>query len=151
MASSYYAPCPQLDRCNELIETYFETQQDEECFAGHLALAEEGYPLAECQVGYFYLEGLGVEKDAECALFWTRRRARRLGRTVQPRLFLRRGSHCAARLRAGVLLVPQSGAAGARACAARGRLFDQLPDALTYPLAAPVFCRAALPLFGEEA
>lgn len=75
MASSYYVPCPQLDRCNELIETYFKTQQYEKCFAGHLALAEEGYPLAECQVGYFYLEGLGVEKDTERALFWTRRAA----------------------------------------------------------------------------
>lgn len=75
MASSYYAPGPQLDRCNELIAKYFQTQQYEACFAGHLALAEEGYPLAECQVGYFYLEGLGVEKDAGRALFWTRRAA----------------------------------------------------------------------------
>lgn len=75
MASSYYAPCAELTRCNELIETYFKTQQYERCFAGHLQLAEQGYPLAECQVGYFYLEGLGVEKDPERALFWMRRAA----------------------------------------------------------------------------
>ena len=34
-----------------------------------------GYPLAECQIGYFYYEGLGVEKDLEKALYWTRRAA----------------------------------------------------------------------------
>lgn len=28
-------------------------------------MAEQGYPLAECQIGYFYYEGLGVEKDLE--------------------------------------------------------------------------------------
>ena len=31
--------------------------------------------LAECQVGYFYTEGLGVERDMEKAFFWTRRAA----------------------------------------------------------------------------
>ena len=38
-------------------------------------MAEQGYPLAECQIGYFYYEGLGVEKDLEKALYWTRRAA----------------------------------------------------------------------------
>lgn len=61
--NSYYAPCPEFDRCNELIDRYYKTKQYEPCFIGHLALAEKGYPLAECQVGYFYLEGLGVEKN----------------------------------------------------------------------------------------
>ena len=37
--------------------------------------AEQGYPLAECQIGYFYLERLGVEKDPERAFYWTRRAA----------------------------------------------------------------------------
>ena len=46
MASSYYKPCAELD-----------------------------YPLAECQIGYFYCEGLGVEKDLEKAFYWTRRAA----------------------------------------------------------------------------
>ena len=63
MASKYYRPCRELERCDELIEKYWKTQQYEKCFSGYLPLAEEGYPLAECQVGYFYLEGRGVEKD----------------------------------------------------------------------------------------
>ena len=75
MASSYYKPCPELDRCDELIEKYWDTEQYDKCFAGHLELAEKGYPLAECQVGYFYYRGLGVEKDLAKALYWTQRAA----------------------------------------------------------------------------
>lgn len=75
MAESYYKPCKELDICNELIEKYFNAQQYEKCFEGHLALAEQGYPLAECQVGYFYYEGLGVKKDLPQAVYWTRRAA----------------------------------------------------------------------------
>ena len=75
MSESYYQPCRELDICNELIEKFYNSQQYEKCFEGHLALAREGYPLAECQVGYFYYDGLGVEKDMEKALWWTRRAA----------------------------------------------------------------------------
>lgn len=75
MSEMYYKPCRELDICNELIEKYFKTKQYETCFEGHLKLAENGYPLAECQIGYFYYEGLGVEKDFEKAIFWTRRAA----------------------------------------------------------------------------
>ena len=75
MSESYYKPCRELEICDELIEKYFITQQYEKCFEGHLALAERGYPLAECQVGYFYYEGLGVKKDLEKAVWWTRRAA----------------------------------------------------------------------------
>ena len=75
MASAYYKPCKELDICNELIEKYWESKQYDKCFEGHLVLAEQGYPLAECQIGYFYYEGLGVEKDLEKALYWTRRAA----------------------------------------------------------------------------
>lgn len=75
MSESYYKPCKELDICNALIEKFFNTQQYGKCFEGHLALAEQGYPLAECQVGYFYSEGLGVEKDPEKAVRWTRRAA----------------------------------------------------------------------------
>ena len=75
MSESYYKPCRELAICDELIETYFNTAQYEKCFEGHLTLAEQGYPLAECQVGYFYYEGLGVEKDLEKAVWWTRRAA----------------------------------------------------------------------------
>ncbi len=75
MSEPYYKPCRELTICNELIETYFNSKQFEKCFEGHLALAEQGYPLAECQIGYFYYDGLGVEKDLEKAVYWTRRAA----------------------------------------------------------------------------
>lgn len=75
MSKGYYKPCREFDRCNELIERYFKTQQYEKCFEGHMSLAEQGYPLAECQIGYFYSEGLGVEKDLKKAVYWTRRAA----------------------------------------------------------------------------
>lgn len=71
MGDNYYKPCAELDVCNELIEKYFETKQYRKCFEGHFELASKGYPLAECQVGYFYLEGLGVEKDVLKTLYWT--------------------------------------------------------------------------------
>lgn len=70
---SYYTPCKEFDACNELIERYWKTGQYEQCFRGHLQLAEKGYPLAECQVGYFYLEGIGVQKNLEKAFYWTER------------------------------------------------------------------------------
>ena len=75
MSENYYKPCRELDICNELIEKYFNTQQYEKCFEGHLVLAEQGYPLAECQIGYFYYDGIGVEKDLAKAVWWTRRAA----------------------------------------------------------------------------
>lgn len=75
MASSYYKPCPELEQCEWLIREYFETRRYEKCFEGHLTLARQGYPLAECQVGYFYLDGLGVKKDLTLAVFWTERAA----------------------------------------------------------------------------
>lgn len=71
----YYQPCPELDECNRLIKEYFETEQYAKCFQGHLPLAKSGYPLAECQIGYFYYDGLGVEKNAEQAFYWTKRAA----------------------------------------------------------------------------
>ena len=64
-----------LDICNKLIEKYWEPKQYDKCFEGHLPLAERGYPLAECQIGYFYYDGLGVEKDLSKALYWTQRSA----------------------------------------------------------------------------
>lgn len=75
MSDTYYKPCVELDTCNELIEKYFNKQEYEKCFEGHLILAKQGYPLAECQVGYFYYEGLGVQKDLDKALYWTKRAA----------------------------------------------------------------------------
>ena len=45
------------------------------------------YPLAECQIGYFYYDGLGVEKDLEKALYWTRRAAEYLRCSIGYRRF----------------------------------------------------------------
>ena len=42
MSESYYKPCRELDICNELIEEYFNTQQYEKCFEGHLPFELEG-------------------------------------------------------------------------------------------------------------
>lgn len=84
MAHTYYKPCKEFDICNELIEKYFITEQYEKCFEGHMLLAKQGYQLAECKIGYFYLEGLGVAKDLEKAIYWTRRAANhgdRVGQT----------------------------------------------------------------------
>lgn len=75
MASDYYKPCKELEICEELIDKYWESKQYDKCFEGHLVLAEQGYPLAECQIGYFYFDGLGVEKDLSKAVYWTRRAA----------------------------------------------------------------------------
>ena len=66
-----------------MIEKYFLTGQYEKCFEGHLKLAKEGYPLAECQVGYFYYDGLGVEKDLAQAFAWTKRAAEHGDRDAQ--------------------------------------------------------------------
>lgn len=74
MKSSYYKPCPELDACIAL-DKYWNSQEYDKWFAGYLPLAEQGYPLAECQIGYCYLKGLGVESDPEKAFYWTRRAA----------------------------------------------------------------------------
>ena len=83
MASSYYKPCKELTLCEELINKYWFSQQYDKCFQGHLEIAKQGYPLAECQVGYFYLEGIGVEKNLEQAFYWTRRAAEHGDRDAQ--------------------------------------------------------------------
>ena len=72
MEIDYYKPCPEYDRCCELIDRYWEAGEYEACFKGHLELAEQGYPLAECQVGWFYLKGQGVPQDDANAFYWTR-------------------------------------------------------------------------------
>lgn len=75
MTSDYYKPCRELTICDELIEKYYKSQEYEKCFEGHMALAKEGYPLAECQIGYFYWAGLGVTKNQEQAFRWTEKAA----------------------------------------------------------------------------
>ena len=75
MEIDYYKPCPEYDRCCELSDRYWEAGEYEACFKGHLELAEQGYPLAECQVGWFYLKGQGVPQDDANAFYWTKRDA----------------------------------------------------------------------------
>lgn len=97
MASSYYKPCKELNRCNELIEKYWHSRQYEKCFEGHMELAQAGYALAECQIGYFFWDGLGVEKDDTQAFYWTKRAAEHGDRDGQYNLafFLESGIGCA--------------------------------------------------------
>lgn len=71
----YYKPCDELDRCRALGK-YWENEDFEKWTSEYLKIAKEtGYPLAECQVGYAYLEGIGVEKDLEQGLYWTAKAA----------------------------------------------------------------------------
>ena len=69
MEDNYYKPCPEYDRCCELIDRYWEAGDYETCFRGHLELAERGYPLAECQIGWFYLKGQGIPQNDEKAFY----------------------------------------------------------------------------------
>ena len=74
MFDSYYKPCKELGRCLEN-DRYWEKDM-KKWFESYLLIAEEtSYPLAECQVGFAYLEGIGTEKDLEKALYWTTRSA----------------------------------------------------------------------------
>lgn len=68
--SSYYKPCKELDRCRELNQ-YWNVNPIK-WYEGYLQIAEEThYPLAECQLGYCYLEGIGTNKDFDKSLYWT--------------------------------------------------------------------------------
>lgn len=70
-----YEDCDEFQQCRELIERYYKKGQYEECFQGHLKLAQQGYALAQCQVGYFYLEGIGVSKNPMEGFAWTMKSA----------------------------------------------------------------------------
>ncbi len=60
-----------MEVCNELIEKYYKRGMYEACFDGYLKLAKETeFPLAMCQVGYFYLLGIGCMKSVERAMYW---------------------------------------------------------------------------------
>lgn len=75
MASEYYKPCKELERC-EALNKYWENQQFDRFFEEYLKIAEEtSYALAECQVGFCYLEGVGVKRDLEKAFCWCFRAA----------------------------------------------------------------------------
>lgn len=71
MSDNYYKPCNELTRCLE-VDKYWHSKQYDKWFQGYMRIAEEtSYPLAECQLGYAYLEGIGIEKDLTQALHWT--------------------------------------------------------------------------------
>ena len=40
-----------------------------------MVFAKQGYPIAEFQVGYFYYNDIGVEKNIGKAVYWTRKAA----------------------------------------------------------------------------
>ena len=70
MVSNYYKPCSELDRCKEL-NKYWGTN-DKMWFDGYFQIANEThYPLAECQLGYCYLKGIGTKIDISKAIYWT--------------------------------------------------------------------------------
>ena len=70
MASEYYKPCKELEQC-EALDQYWEKKQFDKFFKEYLKIAEEtSYPLAQCQVGFCYLEGIGVERNFEKAFYW---------------------------------------------------------------------------------
>lgn len=68
-----YEDCPELHRVDALIENHYLKGDYKTCFRGCMKLALKGYALAECQVGWFYLKGEGVEQNLEKALYWTKR------------------------------------------------------------------------------
>lgn len=90
-----YEDCPELHRVDELIQNCYLKGDYETCFRGCLELAEGGYPLAECQVGYFYLTGQGTAVDLDKALYWTKRAAEHGDPDAPNNL------HCIARAKAG--------------------------------------------------
>lgn len=46
--AGYFKPCREFDRCNEIIEKYWESEQFEHCFQEHLKLAEETSFIPAC-------------------------------------------------------------------------------------------------------
>jgi TPR repeat protein len=71
----YYKQCEELDRCRAL-DVFWENKEFEKWTQGYIEIADSTeYPLADCQVGYAYLEGIGIKKDLEKGLFYTRRAA----------------------------------------------------------------------------
>lgn len=84
MADKYYQPCAELSKCLALDKAHWDSAQYDKWLEGYLQIAREtGYSLAECQVGFAYLEGIGTEKDYEKALYWTRRGAEHGDRDAQ--------------------------------------------------------------------
>ncbi len=71
----YYKECKELEECKKL-NKYWYNKEFDKWYRGYLKIAiETEYPLAECQVGYCYLEGIGVEKDISKAVEWTKKGA----------------------------------------------------------------------------
>lgn len=74
MPSNYYKPCPELDEC-VVLNKYWDNDKNK-WFEGYLDIADRtNYPLAECQVGWCYLEGIGTSKEINKAIEYTTRGA----------------------------------------------------------------------------
>lgn len=66
-----YKQRPEFDVCNDLIQKYFNEDGYETCLKEMQKLAEKGYALAQCQVGYFYLNGYGTKKNEQLGFYWS--------------------------------------------------------------------------------
>ncbi len=62
-------------RCDMLMRKYYNPKRYRKCFIEHLKLASKGCPQAQCQVGYFYLYGIGCEIDYDKAFYFTKKAA----------------------------------------------------------------------------
>jgi len=79
----YYKECAEQDRCHAL-DVYWENKEFEKWTKGYIEIADETeYPLADCQVGYAYLEGIGIPQNFEKGLFYTQRAANHGDRDAQ--------------------------------------------------------------------
>lgn len=66
-----YEQRPEFDQVNDLIAHYFQPDGYEVCLKELLKIAGKGYSLAQCQVGYFYMEGYGTERNEKLGFYWT--------------------------------------------------------------------------------
>ncbi|MDR0917316.1 MAG: hypothetical protein LBN02_09065 [Oscillospiraceae bacterium] len=72
-ATHIYEDCPELREVDDIIENCFLKGDFATCFRRMMKLALTGYPLAECQVGWFYIHGYGAEANPRKARYWLKR------------------------------------------------------------------------------
>ncbi len=63
MSEQYYKPCAELERCNELIEKYFNTQQYDKSHFGNLKslLHDDRVILTDMDGNELYYEAVTIE------------------------------------------------------------------------------------------
>ena len=76
MSNAYYKACPEFDRCNELIGKNIGTQSSlRSALKDTWNLLRRAIPLPNVKWATFFYDGIGVEKDADKAFYWTQRAA----------------------------------------------------------------------------